>query len=185
MNARWIWIVLVVLGAAVSWQYYGSQKTTAPKENVSVIKKSQQEGAQDRQEALPQDPVTEPLSSVKAVPKRKLVVDDPAKYGMVVIASEAMPKSPQDLDQYLGEVLAEKKIFETTEGQKMIAPFKVASEKFQQEMTKLENEIMNQEKIAKEHPLDEAVKKQLESLYHLHAVNKALEKHIVKTGMGE
>ena len=162
MTKRWQWIILAVLAGFIVMRFWGP-KAPLHKEPVNA-------GVQIQAETVP----------VPVAPKRKLVPEDPAKYGMVVIAPGAEPKNQEEWDRFMQKAIVEQKILETPEAQKMLAETKMPQEQYRQTMDKVDADIAKFEKMAGESPFDPDTKKRLQVLYQLRSLSKLLEKKVTQ-----
>jgi len=165
MTQRWQWIILAVLAGFIVMRFWGGK---TPSQDKSADHPPT--GVQTQTET----------ANVPIASKRELVPEDPAKYGMVVIAPGAEPKNQEEWDQFMQKAIVEQKILETPEAQKMLAETKIPEEQYHQTITKVDAEIVKFEKMAGEHPFDSETKKRLQVLYQLKSLSRLLEKKVTQ-----
>ncbi len=165
MTKRWQWIILAVLAGFMVMSFWGGKTPSQgePADHAMTGKQFQTETAH-----------------VPVVPKRKLVPEDPAKYGMVVIAPNAEPKNQEEWDQFMQKTIVGQKILETPEAQKMLAETKMPEEQYHQTIAKVDGDIAKFEKMATDSPSDPETKKRLQVLYQLKSLSKLLEKKVTQ-----
>ncbi len=112
--------------------------------------------------------------------RKKVLPEDPAKYGIVTIDKNEAPTTQVEWNLYMKKVFKDSGILEKESSKPSIEKMKTTPERFQEDMSRLDKRIELFEKNEHEFPIDEErSQKQLQSMYLLKSVGEILRNKVV------
>ena len=171
-NRRIIILTLIVLGVFIfiaAWIHHFIV------ENIS-------EDSSNRALDRAKSPVSEkPSSSLQTQTeiqpfKEKLIVDDPAQYGIIVEPEDSEPRLPVEFDKHMERVLIKSGVLQDERTKTVLKKIRKTSEESQADLEEIDRKISTLEKAASENPDDEDIREELQSLYMLQSLHKVLSK---------
>ncbi len=118
--------------------------------------------------------------AAEAATPRVLVPEDPAKYGMVVIPPNApQPQSEIEWERYIRSGIEQNKVLDTPQAKEVLDQAKMDREKFQKNVSKVDEHIAKLEKEKEGKPFDDAINKRLNTLYKLKAASNILAEKVI------
>lgn len=138
------------------------------------------------EEVVPQKPTAKNIvpqpNKDKTLKRREWKKTDPkdlAKYGITVTPKLLEPSTSEGWEEYVESTLDESKVLETERGKEAVTTMQINREEYEKNMKTVDEHVEVIKKRINEDPFNKKHKEQLQNIYKIKAVGKALEKHVV------
>ncbi len=133
---------------------------------------------------FPSVPIQQPTSNVPLPPPPILHTltpeKNPEKYGIIVHDDWTTPQKQEDWDQYMKQVIVDRKILEEPAAQASLEAVKKSPDDYQKKIKEIDERIATFEERKRNNPSDTEAEERLRLLYMLKAMGKVMVKKVTE-----
>lgn len=123
--------------------------------------------------------VSQKESAVSQQAKHKLVVSNPADYGIVITSRADEPKTQLQWDIFIDKIVTKSGVLEEKKVQPFFEESQITPDNYQQRIQGLDERINDYKATIENNPSDKITENHLQDLYALKAITKNLAKKLV------